>query len=156
MNVRTMLALALLGFGLEVAASQWMPAARVFQPLLIVAGLAALSGKSGLAISAALLTGALADGWSARWLGQNAFTHLVLAYPISLLARRFDLLEPAPAAIVLALLGPLAWSVEIGLCRFFDVPLQGGQGWLNWLSVSFVNALVGFAIYRVLRRREML
>lgn len=147
----TLLAIALL---LEVAAGLTPSFGRLFEPLLIVAGLTALTGRPWLAIAGALLSGGLADGWSARWFGLNTFTHLVIAFPISSLARRFDLLAPVPAAIVLALIGPLSWWVEIALCAFFDVPRVDSPGWLAWISLAAVNGTAGFAAYRVLRGRD--
>lgn len=141
---------------LRVSSGLWSPLAEIFDPLLIVAVLAALPGRPGAAISAGLLTGALADTWSARWWGEHAFTNMVIAFFIAQLARRVDLIEPLPAAACLAVGTVAAWAIPVGLSALFGTSVGALPGWTTWGLAALLNTVVGMIAHRGLRRRDML
>jgi cell shape-determining protein MreD len=144
------------GLVLRILATLWAPSALVFHPLLAVAVVASLSGRTGFALGAGLLSGFLADLVAARWIGENAFVHMLGAYGLAQLARRIDLSEPAPALAALLAATPFAWLAKLALAALFGVPQGEPPGALAWIAAAIVNAVYGGLLYRILRRREAL
>ncbi len=153
MKGRVIAGLIAAAFVLEVLGGLQPTLGRLVDPLLLVAVLAALTGRTGAAFAVALVTGFLADGWSSRWIGEQALTHLLIAYPLALLARRVDLLAPVPALLMLTAASPAAWTIGLGIAALLDVPTGSGAGIAPWIATALVNGLLGFAAYEVLRRR---
>ncbi|GAB4223540.1 MAG: hypothetical protein Kow0062_23900 [Acidobacteriota bacterium] len=156
MRGRDVVALVALGFVLEVLAGLWPVAGRLFDPLLAIAVLAALPGRTGTAFAVALVTGLLADGWSSRWIGEQALAHLLIAYPLALLGRRVDLLVPLPALLAFLVATPASWAIGLAVGRLFDAPAGAGVGPLTWAAAAAVNGLFGMLLWHVLRRRDRL
>ena len=153
MKAKAIVVLIAAAFALELLGGMWPSAGRIVDPLLLVAVLAALPGRTGAAFAVALVTGLLADAWSSRWIGEQALTHLLIAYPLALLARRVDLLAPVPAALILTAASPLAWAIGLGIAGLLDVPTGSGAGIAPWIATALVNGLLGFVAYDALRRR---
>jgi rod shape-determining protein MreD len=148
-----LLLLTLLALAVEILASLWPSTGRLLDPLLVVAILAALGGRTGLALAAGLLTGFVEDFWSTHWIGENAFTHATVAYLVALSALRVDLGEPLPAGTVLVLGSLFEWGLHVALTALFGQP-QGRlpDPWV-WLVAAVLNAVLGLLLYRLLRRR---
>lgn len=150
MNLVTLLLSSAVAFGLHILAGRWEGIALVVDPLLVVAVLGALPGRPSLALTVGLITGALQDGWNSTWYGEHTFTHLVVAYLVSLLAQRMDLIGMLPAAAAVACATLADWGLQVGLRALFDRPLGAVPSMLFWGLAVLANTGLALAFHRVL------
>lgn len=150
MNLVSLLIASGVAFGLHILAGRWEGIALVIDPLLVVAVLGALPGRPSLALSIGLLTGALQDAWNSSWYGEHTFTHLVVAYLLSLLAQRMDLIGVLPAAAAVACATLADWGLQVGLRALFDRPLGAVPSTLFWGLAVLANTALALAFHRVL------
>jgi rod shape-determining protein MreD len=148
-------ALAVLGaLLLQSALSQVLPpAARLFDPFLLVLVYCGLSfGESH-----AMLTGAVA-GWvqdvhfGGPVLGLSGLTRVLLGFMVGLAATRFQLTEAGPRGLVL--LGAAVFDTLFmwGLASTFDVAVTPPTA--SGLALrAFVNAGLGMLLFELLERR---
>ncbi|UCF68012.1 MAG: hypothetical protein JSV80_01560 [Acidobacteriota bacterium] len=154
MTGRRLVALSLGALALTALAGLWSPVGAVIDPLLVVAVLAALPGRQATALGAGLLTGALEDGWRSLWFGLNAFTHMVVAFGMSVLAGRIDLTQTMPTALALAAATALDWALQLGISAMFDRPIGEPPAPAIWLVAMAANTLLGLFARGLMLRRE--
>lgn len=140
----------LVALGLRALTGMWPGIALVFDPLLVVSALAALPGRPWLALVAGLLTGAIEDAWSGGWYGQNAFTHVVTAYLLALIAQRMDLLGWLPAALVVGVATLADWGLQLGLYTLFDRPFGTVPAAVVWGLAVVANTFAGLLFHRAI------
>lgn len=154
MNQRRLLIVAVGAVLLRWLISLWPALAAIANPLLAVTVVATLPGRPVPAMAIGVATGLAQDLWTGRWMGQHAFSHLVVAYLVSLVASRMDMVGWVPAAIVL-FLGALAdWGILVGLTALFDRNVFGVPGPFAWLIMAVVNVLFGLAFFALARERD--
>jgi cell shape-determining protein MreD len=148
LSARALIVWSLLALALRALVGVLPEALGRIDPLLAVAVVAALPGRPGLAIGAGLLTGLLDDGWTGDWFGQQALIHMVIAYALSLLAARVDLVQIRPATIVLLLALFADWSMQLLLAAMFDRSVGAPPGAVNWLIAACGTVVVGLIVRR--------
>ena len=121
---------------------------RLADPLLAVAVVASLPGRPGVAIAAGLLTGFLEDGWSGGWFGQQALSHMVIAFLLSMLAARVDLVQIRPALLVLASAVFADWGIQLLLAVVFDRSVGTPPGVVAWIVTALATAAFGLLVRR--------
>ncbi len=145
--------LALVALGLRALGGLWPPIGTVFDPLLMVAVLAGLTGRSGFAMASAVFAGLLSDAWSSAWFGQSAFAYLVIAYVLAWLARRIDLNETLPALIAMVVASVASWGLQVGLTELFDHRVGTLPAPATWMAAAALNTLFGALAAHLVRRR---
>ncbi len=154
MNRRVLLIVAAGAVLLRWLISLWPALAAIANPLLAVTIVAALPGRPIPAMGLGVATGLAQDLWTGRWMGQHAFSHLVVAYLVSLIASRMDMVAWVPAAIALFLGAFLDWGLLVGLTAMFDRNVSGVPGPLAWLIMSLVNVVTGLVFFAIARERD--
>lgn len=149
----SVLVLALVALALRALSGLWPPIGSLFDPLLMVAVLAGLTGRTGFAMGSALFVGLLSDAWSSAWFGQAAFSCLVIAYVLAWLARRIDLNETLPALIAMIAASFASWGLQVGLSELFDHQTGTLPGPTAWIAAAALNTLFGAIAAHVVRRR---
>lgn len=122
-------------------------------PLLVVSVLAALGGKRWVALLTGLLLGGLQDAVFGQWLGLHAFSQMTIAFALSLLATRMDMIQPFPAVLALMLAAVADWGIQIGLALLFHRAADVVPGPWIWVFAVAVNALIGLFFYRLAIRQ---
>ncbi|GEM_PF-6615269 len=123
-----------------------------FSPFLALAILAALQGKAGSAMAVAVVAGLLHDAWFSGWYGESAFCFLVVAFLISRIASRFDLLQLFPAGAALFLGAAADRALRSGLAGMFDLP-EGDPGshWF-WVVRAVGTVILGLLVLPLLEK----
>jgi len=132
------------------------PLAHLADPLLVVALLAALPGRTRPAILVGLLAGLLDDAAFGNWFGCHALVDMTLAYVLALLAGFVDLGQPLPRAVAVFAGSLGAWGLEVGLVALFDLPPGPLPGAATWLAMAAVNAVLGMLLAGWASRRGWL
>jgi cell shape-determining protein MreD len=137
-------------YGLHVLAGRWEGTALVVDPLLVAAALGALPGRPPVALAIGLISGALQDAWNSSWYGEHSFTHLVIAYALTILAQRMDLLGLLPALIAAACATLADWGLQVGLRMLFDRPLGVVPPAFMWGIAVLANTAIALPMHRLM------
>ncbi len=132
------------------------PLAHLADPLLVVALVAALPGRTRPALLVGLVAGLLDDAAFGKWFGCHALVDMTLAYGLALLAGFVDLGQALPRAIAIFGGSLAAWGLELGLVALFDLPPGPVPGPGTWLAMAAVNAVLGVLLAGWAARRGWL
>ena len=145
------LLLALNCLGLRVLFGVFQITEGGFDPLLVVAVLAALPGRDGRAVFGGLVTGAIKDAWLARWYGQYSLSHLVIAFALGRIAATVDLLQTVPVLVSLVLATFADRGLQLLLAGMFGRPASfPGPVALGLALVG--NVVLGWILLALARR----
>jgi len=147
-RARTLLVMCAAALGLHALLGVWPPLGSI-DPLLVVAVIATLPGRPGAALGAGLLTGILEDAWAGGWFGQHALTHATVAYLLSILAARVDLVQLRPAMLALVVASVADWGMQLSLAVMFGKSLGDPPGATAWSIAIVGNTLLGLVVRRV-------
>jgi rod shape-determining protein MreD len=154
MNAWRLLLLGVLAVAVKTGLALVPPLAPLADPLLVVAVLAALSGRRWPAMLTGLATGVLDDALFGQWLGVHAFSQMTIAFVLALIAVRVDMLQ-APAVLLAVATASLAdWGIQAGLAALFDRSVDVVPGPLVWIGAAIVNTAIGFFFFRIGARRR--
>lgn len=154
MRPRTIVALAVAAVLLRWLMGLWPPLAAYANPLLAITIVATLPGLALPAMGVGIATGLAQDVWTGRWIGQHAFAHLVVAYLLSLVSSRMDMVGWVPAAIALLVGSLVDWGILVGLSALFDRGVAGVPGAVEWAIMALVNTALGLAFFALARERS--
>ncbi len=151
-----LLLLGVLGLVIKAVLAMVPPIAGLADPLLVIAVFAALPGRRWTALWVGLVTGALDDALFGQWLGLHAFSHMTIAFSLSLIASRMDMAQPFPALFALGASALADWGIQVGLAVLFNRSADAVPGFWIWTAAVLVNTLLGVIFYRLAARRGTL
>jgi cell shape-determining protein MreD len=155
-KIWTVLLLGFLAVLLKAGLAMVPPVAPLADPLLVLAVLAALPGRRWLALGTGLVTGALDDAMFGQWLGLHAFSQMTIAFALSVIASKVDMLQPLPALLAMGLAALVDWGIQIGLAALFNRSADVIPAWYVWTAAVVVNTMLGLLFYRLAARRGSL
>jgi cell shape-determining protein MreD len=151
MKAGVVFVLTLVCLGLRVLLGVFEPSEGAFDPLLVIAVLAALPGRDGRAIFGGLLTGVVKDAWLARWYGQYSLSHLVIAFVLGRVAATVDLLQTLPVLISLVLATLADRGLQLLLAAMFGRPASFPGVLALGLALAG-NVVLGWILLALARR----
>jgi cell shape-determining protein MreD len=151
---RVVFALAVAAVLLRWLMGLWSPLAAYANPLLAITIVATLPGLALPAMGVGIATGLAQDVWTGRWFGQHAFAHLVVAYLLSLVSSRMDMVGWVPAAIALLVGSLVDWGILVGLSALFDRRVAGVPGPGAWAIMALANVAIGLVFFALARERS--
>ncbi len=148
MSTTRLLVMSAAALAVHVLTGLWTPLGSI-DPLLVVAVIATLPGRPGPALAAGLVTGLLEDAWAGGWLGQHALIHAIVAYVLSIVAARVDLVQLRPAMLALIAASVADWGLQLALAVMFGRSVGEVPGATVWILAVFGNTMLGLVVRRI-------
>jgi rod shape-determining protein MreD len=131
------------------------PAARLFDPFLLVLVYCGLAYGETHAMLAGAAGGWLQDvHFGGDVLGLSGLTKVLIGFAVGVAATRFQLTEAGPRALVLLAAAVLDTLLVWGLARAFDIAVAA-PGPSVVAARALLNALLGVLVFGLLERRVL-
>ena len=114
------------------------------------------AGRRWAAMFTGLVLGAFEDAMFGPWLGLHAFSQMTIAFTLSIIASKVDMLQPFPAMLAMTVAALADWGIQIGLAALFNRTADVVPGPFLWLAAVAANTIVGILFYRLVARRGSL